>query len=153
MSTPLRSHGLQQARIPCHSLSPRVCLQVNCVDDAIQPSHSLLVPFSWPQSFPGSRSLLMSQLFASGGQNTGASASTSVLPMNIEDWFLLGLIDFIFLLSKGFSKVFSSTQFKSINSLAISLLYGWTFISIQDYWKNHSFDCTDLHHQSDVSAS
>ena len=99
------------------------------------------VPFSsCHQSYPESRSLLMSQLFTSGGHNTGASASTSVLPMNIQDWFLLGLIDFIFLLSKGFLKVFSSTQIKNIHSLAISLLYGSTLISIHDYWKNHSFD-------------
>ena len=140
MSIPLKSHGLQQARIPCHSFSPSLFSNPLCW--WCHPTISFsAVPFSsCHQSFPASRSLLMSQLFTSGGHNTGASASTSVLPMNIQDWFLLGLIDFIFLLSKGFLKVFSSTQIKSIHSLAISLLYGSTLISIHDYWKNHSFD-------------
>ena len=70
---------------------------------------SSVVPFSaWLQSFPSSGSFLMSQLFASGGQSIGASASASVLPMNIQDWFLLGLTDLISLQSKGPSRVFSN---------------------------------------------
>ena len=72
--------------------------------DAIQPSHSLLSP---SQSFPASRSFPMSLLFASGSQSTGASAS--VLPMNIQSWFSLGLTSLISLLSKGLSRVFSNT--------------------------------------------
>ena len=63
----------------------------------------------WLQSFPASGSFPMSQFFASGGQSIGASASASVLPMNIQDWFLLGLTGLITSLSKGFSRVFSST--------------------------------------------
>ena len=71
---------------------------------------SYVVPFSsCPQSFPASGSFQMSQLFTSGGQSIGASASTSVLPMNIQDWFPLGWTGWIPLLSKGLSRVFSNT--------------------------------------------
>ena len=74
-------------------------------------------------------------------QSTGASASASVLPMNTQDWFPLGWTGWICLQSKGLSRVFSNiTQFKSINSSALNLLYGPTLTSIHDYWKNHSFD-------------
>ena len=69
-----------------------------------------VVPFSSRfQSFPASGSFQMSQLFASGSQSIGISASASVLPMNIQDWFPLGLTDWIFLQSKGLSRVFSNT--------------------------------------------
>ena len=85
-------------------------VHVHWVDDAIQPSHPLLPPFSsYRQSFTASESFLMSQLFASGSQNIGASASVSVLPMNIKDWFPLGWPGLISLLSKGPSRVFSSS--------------------------------------------
>ena len=82
---------------------------VHRVGDAIQPSHPLSPP-SPPglQSFPASGSFQMSQLFASGGQSIGVSASTSVIPMNIQDWFPLGLTGWI-LQSKGLSRVFSNT--------------------------------------------
>ena len=80
------------------------------VDDAIKPSHSLSRPFSsCPQSFPVSGSFPRSWLFESGGQSIGASASASVLPMNIQDWFPLGWTDLISLLYKGLSRVFSNT--------------------------------------------
>ena len=98
-----------QASLPCLALSPRVC-SISC--PLCQWCHSTIsssvVPFSsCPQPFPASGSFPMSQLFASGGQSTGASAS--VLPMNIQDWFSLGLIGLIYLLSKGLSRVFSNT--------------------------------------------
>ena len=92
MSNSLWPHGLQHARLPCPSPSPRVGQShVHWVGDAIQPSH----PLSWgwhafcscPQSFPASRSFPMSWLFTSGGQSVGASAS--VLPVNIQGWFPL----------------------------------------------------------------
>ena len=80
------------------------------VNDAIQPVHPLLSPSPLaPQSFPASGSFPVSRLFTSGGQNTSASASASVLPMNIQDWFPLGLTGLISLSSKGLSRVFSST--------------------------------------------
>ena len=76
--------------------------------NAIEPS---VVPFSCPKSFSVSGSFPMSRLFPSNGQSigAGASASASVFPMNVQDWFPLGLTDLIFLLSKGLSRVFSST--------------------------------------------
>ena len=70
-------------------------------------------------------------------------ASASVLPMNIQGWVPLRLTGLISLLSKGLSRVFSSTQFESINSSVLSLLYGPTLTCLHDYWKNHSFDCMD----------
>ena len=86
---------------------------VHWVGDAIQPSHPLLPPFSsCLQSFPASGSFPRSRLFASGGQSFGASAAASVLPRNIQGWFPLGLTHLISLLSKGVSKVFSSTTIK-----------------------------------------
>ena len=81
------------------------------------------------------------------GQSAGASASVSVLLMNIQGWFPLGLTGLISLLSKGLSRVFSNTtklMFESISSLVLSLLYGPILTSIHDYWENHSFDYTDL---------
>ena len=102
---------------------------------------SSVVPFSsCLQSLPASASFQMSQFFTSGGQNIGASASTSVLPMNIQDWFPLGLTGWIFLKSKGLSEPFPTPFFKSINSSVLSFLYGPHFTSMHDYWKNHSFD-------------
>ena len=82
---------------------------VHWVGDAIQASHPLSSPSPCPQSFPASPSFPMCWLFASGGQNIGASILASVLPMKIEGWFPLQLIGLIALLSKGLSRVFSST--------------------------------------------
>ena len=81
--------------------------------DAIQLSP--VIPFSCLQSFPASGSFLMNQLFTSGGQSTGVSASTSVLPMNIQDWFPLGLTWWISLESKGLSRVFSNTTVQKLH--------------------------------------
>ena len=87
-------------------------------------SSSVITFSSYLQSFPASGSFQMSQLFASGGQSTGASASVSVLPMNIQDWFPLGLTCWISLQSKGLSKEFSPTpQFKSINFFQCSAFF------------------------------
>ena len=83
---------------------------VHWVSYTIQSSHPLSPPFSSSlQSFPASGTFPMSWLFASGGQSIGASASASVLPMNIQDWFPLGLTDLISLLSKGISRLFFRT--------------------------------------------
>ena len=102
---------------------------------------SSVVPFSsYIQSFPASGSLQMSQFFTSGGQSIGVSASASVLPVNTQDWFPLGWTGWISLQSKGLSRVFSTPQFKRIDSSVLSFLYSPTLASIHDYWKNHSFD-------------
>ena len=109
--------------------------------ESMMPSNHLIlvVPFSvCPQSFQASGSFLMSWLFT-GGQSTGVSASASVLPMNIQDWFPLGLTGLISFQFKGLSRVFSNTTVQSINSV-LSFLYSPTLISIHDYWKNHSLD-------------
>ena len=102
-----------------------------------------------PSIFLSIRVFSVNQIFASGGQNIGASASA--LPMNIQGCFPLELSGFISLLSKGLSGVFSAPQFESISS-SLSLLYGPTLTSVHDYWKNHSFDYRDLCQQNDVSA-
>ena len=102
---------------------------------------SSVVPFSsCPQAFSASVLFSMSQNISSGSQSIGISASASVVPMNIQNWFPLGLTGLISLQSKGLSRVFSAPQFKNINSSTLNLLYGPTLTSIHDYWKNHSFD-------------
>ena len=106
-----QSHGLQHTRLPCPSPSPGACSDSCPLSQWYHPTiSSSVVPFSSHlQAFPASGSFPMSQFFASGGQSIGVSASASVLPMNIRDWFPLGLTDWISLLSKGLSRVFSST--------------------------------------------
>ena len=106
-----RPDGLQHASLPCHSPSPRVfpssCPLYQWCHPAISSSDAV---FSFcPQSFPESGTFPMSWLFTSSDQNTGASASTSALPMSIHSWFPLRLTGLIFLLSKGLSGFFSST--------------------------------------------
>ena len=107
----LRPHGLQHARPPCPSPSPGPCsnsctLILSCHSNI----SSTVVPFSpCPQSFPASGCFSMSLFFTSGGPSIGASVSASVLPLNIQDWFPLGLTGWISLQSKGLSRVFSST--------------------------------------------
>ena len=111
MSDSFQPHRLQHARLPCPSPSPQVCSDSCPLSLWCHPTISSSVTpfFSCLQSFPASGSFLMSWLFASGGRNIGASASTSVLPMNIQSWFPLGLTDLISLLCKGLPRVFSNT--------------------------------------------
>ena len=94
----------------------------------------------------------VSWLFTSGGQSIGASASASVLSMNIQSWFPLGLTGLISLQSKGHSRVSPAPQFKSINSSVFSRCDGPTLTLGPDHWKIHSFDYTDFCGPSDVSA-
>ena len=145
MSNSLQTHGLQLARLSITRPSPTPRVNSNScpLSQWCHPTiSSSVVPFSSHlQSFPASGSFPISQFFTSGGQSIGASASASVLPMNIQDWFPLGRIRWISLQSKGLSRLSSPTpQFKSINSLVISFLYSQTLTSVHDYWKNHSFD-------------
>ena len=104
-------YGLWHARLPCQSPSSEVCSNSYPLNQWCHPtiSSSVIPFFSCLQSFPASGSCPMSRLFTSGGQIIGASASASVLPMNIQGWFPLGLTGFISLLSKGLSRVFSNT--------------------------------------------
>ena len=111
VSDSLWPHGLQHARLSCPSLSPRVCWNSCPLNWWCHPNISSSVfPFSFClQSFQATGSFPRSCLFIPGGQNSGASASASVLPMNIQGWLPLGLTGSIFLLCKGLSRVFSRT--------------------------------------------
>ena len=137
VSDSLRPHGLQHTRPPCLSPTPGVysnsCPSSRWCHPAISSS---VVPFSSHlQSCPASESFQMSQLFTSGGQSIGVSASASVLPMNVQDWSPLGWTGWISLQSKGLSRVFPNykstspttsqlqPQFKIFNSLVLSFLY------------------------------
>ena len=115
MSNSLQPHGLHHARLPCPSLCPGICSNSCPLSQWCHPTiSSSITPFSsCPWSFPASESFLMSQLFASGGQSIRASAS--VLPMNIQGFFPLELTGLISLLSKGLSRVFSSTTVQNID--------------------------------------
>ena len=130
------------ARLPYPSLSPRVCSNSCPSSRWCHPViSSSVVPFSsCLQSFPASGSFLMTQLFASDGQSIGASVSASVLPMSIQDWFLLGWTGWISLVSKGLSSVFSNTtvqkhQFfgNQLSSQSNSHIHTWIL-------ENHSLD-------------
>ena len=99
---------------------------------------SSVVPFSYcPQSFPAAGSFQMSQLFASGGQSIGVSASASVLPMNIQDWFPLGWTIGTPWSPRDSQESSPTPLFKSINPSVFSFLYSPTLTSIHDHWKNH----------------
>ena len=152
VSDSLWCHGLHHARPLCPSPTPAVYSNSCPLSWWWHPTiSSSVVPFSsCLQCFPASGSFPMSQLFASGGQRIGVSASASVLSMNIQDWFPLGLTSLISLLSRRLSRVFSSTTVQKHQFFG--LLYHLTLTSIHDYWKNHSFDYTDLCQHRDVSA-
>ena len=111
VSDSLWPHGLQQARLPCPSPTPKAYSNSCTSSWWCHPiiSSSVIPFFSHLQSFPASGSLQMSQFFASGGRSIGVSASASVLPMNIQNWFPLGGTGWISLQSKGLSRVFSNT--------------------------------------------
>ena len=111
VSSSLRPRWLQHARPPCPSPTPGIYPNSCPLSWWCHPAlSSSVVPFSsCPQSFPASESFQMSQLFVSGGQTIGVSASISVLPMNTQDWSPLGWTGWISLQSKGLSRVFSNT--------------------------------------------
>ena len=111
MSPSLQPHGLQHARPPCPSPIPRAYSNSCPLNQWCHPTiSSSVIPFSsCPKPFPASRSFQISQFFTSAVQSIGVSASVSVLPMNIQDWFPLWLTGWISLQSKGLSRVFSNT--------------------------------------------
>ena len=150
----LRPHGLQHARPPCPSPTPRVYSNSYPMNRWCHPAiSSSVTPFSsCPQSLPASESFPMSQLFAWGGQSTGVSASASVLPVNIQDWSPLGWIGWISLQSKWLLRVFSNTTVQKHQFFWCSAFFTVQLTSIHNHWKNHSLDQTDLCWQSNVSA-
>ena len=117
----LRPYGLQHARPPCPSPTPRVYSNSCPLSWWYHPTiSSAVIPFSSSlQSFPASGSFPVSQFFTSGGQSIGVSASATVLPMNIQDWFPLGWTGWISLQSKGLWTVFSNTTVFSYSLLNI----------------------------------
>ena len=129
-------HGLQHVRPPYPSPTPGVYPNSCLLSQWCHPTISFPVnPFSsCPQSFLASGSFQMSQLFASGGQTIGVSASTSVLPMNTQGWCPLGWTGWISLQSKGLSSSLAP-QFKNISSSVLNFLYSPTLTSVHD-WSN-----------------
>ena len=137
-ATPWTAAHRSPCRSPTPGVHPNPCPLIRWCHPIISSS---VIPFSCcPQTSPASGSFQMSQLFASGGQSIGVSASTSVLPMNTKDWSPLEWTGWISLQFKGLSRVVSTPKFKSINSLVLSFLYSPTLTSIHDHWKNHSLE-------------
>ena len=127
---------------------------VHGVSDAIQPSQSSVAPFtSCSQSFPASGSFPKSWLFLSHGQSIEASASASVLLINIQGLFPLGFASLISLLSKELSRVFSSTIIWKHQFFSAQPSLCPTLTSVHDYWENHSFDYMDLFGHLEFSRS
>ena len=142
VSDSLRPHESQHARPPCPSPTPGVHSDWRPLSQWYHPAiSSSVVPFSSHlRSFPASGAFQMSQLFTSDGQSIGVSVSSSIFPVNIQDWFPLrwtGRSPYSPRDSQEFSP---TTQFKSINSSTLSLLHSPTLTSIHDHWKNHSLD-------------
>ena len=136
------THGLQALQAPLFFTISWSLLKLMFIESMMPSTHLILCcPFpSYPQYFPESECFPISWLFTSHGWSIRASASVSVFSMNIQDWLPLGLTGWS-PCSPRDSQEFSPTpQFKSITSLALSLLHGPTLTSVHDNWKNHSFD-------------
>ena len=136
MSNSLQPQGLQYTRLSCPSLPSGACSNSCPSSQWCHPTiSSSVIPFSsCPQSFPASGSFPMSQLFASRGQSIGASVS--VLPMNIQSWFPLGLkLVWCLCNPRDSQGSYPASQFESINSLVLSILYCPTLTCAYDYWK------------------
>ena len=143
VSNSLQPHGLQHTRLPCLSPTPGACsdssIMLEMSSNLLILCHPLLLRL---QSFPASGSFPMSQFFTSGGQRIGVSASASVLPMNIQDWFPLGLTGWISLQSKGLSRVFSNTIVQKHQFFSSAL-----FISVIIWQKGNGPMNTSKQHQ------
>ena len=142
VSDSLRPHESQHARPPCPSPTPRVNSDSRPLSQWCHPAiPSSVVPFSsCPQSLPASESFPMSQLFAWGGQSTGVSALASFLAKNTQGWSPSEWTGWISCSPRDSQESSPTPQFKSINSLALSLLHSPTLTSIHDHRKNHSLD-------------
>ena len=139
VSNSLWPHGLQHISPPCPSPTPGVYSNSCPLSWWCHPTiSSSVVPFSsCLQSFPASGSFLRCQFLTSGGQSIGAS--TSVLPMTIQDWFPLGWTGWISCSPRDSQESSPTPQLKSINYV-LSFLHSTTLTSIHDHWKNHSLD-------------
>ena len=148
MTDSLQPHGLQHTRLLCPPLSPGVCLNSCPLSQWFyQTISSSATPFSFClKFFPATDSFPMSQLFVSGDQSIRASASASVLPMNIWDWFPLGLTGLISTVQRTLKSLLQhlSSQTSIIQHSAFMMV-----LLINDFWKNHSFYYVDPYWQSD----
>ena len=155
MSKSLWSHGLQHTRPPCPSPSHRVCPSSCLLHQWCCPvisSSDALFSFC-PQSFQTSGTFPMSQLLTSEDQNIGASASASVLPVNIQAWSpLKDWLVWSPCCPGDFQESFPEPQLEGINSLALHLLYGPAFTIVRDHCEDHSLAYRDLCWQNNVSA-
>ena len=156
MSNSLWHHGLHHTRLPCPSYLPELPqTQVLWVGDAIQPFHPLSASFPPALNPSQNQDLFMNRLFTSGGQSIRTSSSASVLPVNIQAWFSLGLTGLISLQSKKLFRVCSSDTIQKHQFFRVQpSLWSSSHIHTWLIWllKNHSLDCTNLWWQSDVSA-
>ena len=123
-----------------HQLLEFTQTHVHWLGDAIQPSHSLSSPSPPAFNLSQHESFQMSQFFAPGGQSIGVSASTSVRPMNTQDWSPLGWTGWISLQSKGLSRVISNTTVQKHQFFSTRFSISPILTSIHDHWKNHSLD-------------
>ena len=136
LSESLRPHEPRHARPPCPSPTPGI--HPNPCPSS-RWCHPLPSPLLLPPVPPSSRVFPTVSVLCVRWPNTGGSASASVLPVNIQDWFPLGWTGWI-LQSRDSQESFLTPQFKNINSSVLSFLYNPTLTSIHDYWKNHSLD-------------
>ena len=132
MSSSLWPHGLQHIRLPCPSHTPRAYSNSCPLSRWCHPtiSSSVFLFFSCLQSFPASGSFQMSQFFASGDQSIGISASASVLPMSIQEWFPLGLTGLISLQSKVKSIINSVTPWNAARQASLSITNSWSLLKL-----------------------
>ena len=153
MSHSLWPRGLQDSRLLSSTISQSLLRFIPLSQWCYLTISSSVVPFPFClQSFPASGSFPMSWLFTSGGQSIGASLS-AVFPMNIQGWFPLGLTVLISLWSKGLSRIFSSTTIWGHKFLSTQPSLWSNSHIVHHYWKNNSFDNTDVYQLSDVSTS
>ena len=138
----LQPHGLQHARPPCPLPTPRVYSNSCPLSQWCHPTiSSSVIPFSsCLQSFPTSGNFPTGKIFTLGGQSIRVSASTSVPPMNTQDWSPLDRLVGSPCSPRNSKESSPTPQFKSINSSVLSFLYSPTLTSIRDHWKNHNFD-------------
>ena len=149
VSNYLWPHGLQHARLPCPLLT------AGASSNSVMPSNHVILSRSLlllPSIFPSIRVFSSESALHIRWPNIGASASASVLPINIQDWLPLGLTVLISLQYQGLSRYFCNTTVQKHLLFGTQAFYGQTFTFIHDYSKKRSFDYTELCHQSDVSA-
>ena len=139
MSDSLWPHGLQMAASLSITNSWSL-LKLMSIESVMPPNHLILCHPLAAFNLSQHHGFLRSQLFSSGSQSTGVSASASVFPMNIQDWSPLRWTAWISCSPRDSQESSPTPQFKSINSLVLSFLYSPTLTSIHDYWKNHSLD-------------